>query len=167
MAGAMSKRDNQNQNIGFVQHQLGSNQISWFMIENLNKLTSYRPHLNIVLFYEELQALSVVTKFPMMELAWANNLDGDLIALDISTALRIREMNYKSKLFYYPQQLDWVVKPGHIELYERIYNNDEIEIIAPNKTYGKIIERVWKKPVETIRNFDYEQFATFISERCR
>lgn len=137
------------------------------MIENLNKLTSYRPHLNIVLFYEELQALSVVTKFPMMELAWANNLDGDLIALDISTALRIREMNYKSKLFYYPQQLDWVVKPGHIELYERIYNNDEIEIIAPNKTYGKIIERVWKKPVATIRNFDYEQFATFISERCR
>lgn len=152
--------------LSIITESLDLSQKSVLFIHNINKVIKSRPDFRLSLYYQELQSVTAAVHIPCMHLIEAWGANNTMLAIDIGAAMALNKINAGGKLFYYPQQLDWIQQPKNANFYMDIYQNDSIELIARSESYYNVLSKVWKKPACIIRDFNHDDIISFIEENC-
>ena len=130
----------------------GSSQISFFVINELNKLCKSHPEIDAIVFYENAHRNCMPTNFATMQMSEAWGHDGPVIATSFSTAHKLA--NFPSeKRFFYVWDLEWIRGGNNIQQYESylpIYADKSLELIARSDSHKKAIENAFNRRVNHV-----------------
>ena len=142
-------------NFSVLVNNLGSSQLSFFIIKEINALPALRPEIDGIVFYENLSSACLPVNFATMNMSecWCHS--GPIVATSFSTAKTLSEFPSEKKMFYV-WDLEWMRLDNftHKELSE-IYNNDSIELISRSSRHNSLIQKCWKAPSFIMDDFNY------------
>jgi len=152
--------------INFLVQHTGSSQLSFFLINELNKMGKTNPEIDAIVYCENKHRNCVPANFAVMDLsdAWVNK--GPVIATTLSTARKMISFPSERKLFYV-WDIEWI-RNNHMntlryEEYENVYGDNSIELIARSESHKKIIENTFNRSVSHIvSDFDVSEILEIL-----
>lgn len=129
----------------------GASQLSYCVINGLNKLCLTNPEIDCVVFYENQHKNCLPANFSIMQIFECWGSSEPIIATTISTAKKLLHFPCRKKLFYV-WDLEWIREPNtkKYEDYSDVYANKSIELIARSESHKEIIENAFNRPVKYI-----------------
>ena len=132
-------------------NNLGSSQLSFFVIKQINELPELRPEIDGIVFCENLSSTCLPTNFSVMNIceSWFNS--GPVIATSFSTAEKMSRFASGKKSLYV-WDLEWIRNEKNIpyERYKRVYTDESLEIIARSEHHKKAIENAFNIKVNHV-----------------
>ena len=139
-------------NLGFLTKNLGSGQLGFFLIKNINDyLDQDRTH-DITVFTEEHPMSCSTPSFPVMQSVEAWGQRGVMISTDLSTTCKLIKFPSASKKFFYVWDLEFLrgFAPINYDLIKKVYLNKDIDLIARCEHHAKVIENNFNRKVTKI-----------------
>lgn len=100
------------------------------------------------MFFEDFEPIKKHPEFACMFINEAYGFDGQLIATNISTALKLCRLPSVLPKIYYIRQLEWPNMPQkQYESLKQIYDS-KLRFITNNREYARVIKNVFNKDVE-------------------
>lgn len=147
--------------IGIILPHLGSSQLSYFVINQINTHVSQSNKFDFVIFYEDLSPVCIRPLCATMNMneIWA--FDGLLISTNITNALAsLKTVNMAKKVFY-AFDLEWMRNSRH-DIFNnmKVFQDENMGLIARSNYHAKSIEKYsGRKPDVIIPNFHMETIA--------
>jgi hypothetical protein len=150
------------QQLNILVNYLGPDQFTYSLTRSLSTRQS---NLDVIIFYENITRFLIPPIFPMFQIfeAWAQH--GITISTDINTTLKLIEFPGPSKKFFYVWDVEWLRGQQRIfDIYNKVYNNKDIKIIARCENHAKLIENNFNNKVAGIvPEFDIKTLQKVIS----
>ena len=151
-------------NFSILVENSGASQLSFFVIEGLNKLTETRPEIDAILFYENQHKNCIPANFATMQMSEAWGQSGPIIATSASTAKKLTSFPSKEK-FFYVWDLDWVRNLQRYEKLSEIYTDKSLTLIARSYSHKKAIENAFNREVSHIvSDFNINEILSILEE---
>lgn len=148
---------------GIVVDSLGRSQMAYELTRELNRINRLPSYWDIIVFYHTYDKMIKKPNFAMMMEQELWGFDAPVLATDLATADRLIKSPCPTKKFLYVWDLEWTLKNYDVDLLASVYMNKNIELVARSVEHAKIITNCWRKPVEIIEGFNYEQLAKLLS----
>ena len=143
----------------------GANQISFCLINQINRLFEIDSSVDVIVFYENRHKNCLPANFATMEISQAFNHKGPIIATTLSTARKLTELPSEKK-FFYVWDLSWVRNSRGVQQYEAykdVYLNKSLELIARSESHKKAIESCFNREVKhVISDFKIEDILEIL-----
>lgn len=148
--------------VGVLVKHLGPSQLSYYFINNSNKLLDARPELDIISFYENPNPPCITTKFATMQIFEAWNYDGIQIATTLSTADKLIKFPVAKRKIFYVWDLEWIRNiQKDFDKFSSIYSNPGLELVARSYEHKSLIESCWNVGVKkVVENFNMEELIS-------
>ena len=163
----MSETTTSSRKISFLLPHTGSSQLSFFLINEINKMSQTHPEIDAIIYCENKHKNCIPANFAVMDMsdAWAN--DGPVIATTLSTAQKMLSFPSRKKIFYI-WDIEWIrnspVKTLEYEEYSNVYTNKSLELIARSEAHKKIIENAFNRKVShVVSDFDMSQILEVLT----
>jgi hypothetical protein len=137
-------------NTGFLVNNLGSNQLAYYLIRNINQYLDRENPTDIIIFYEQLTRPCFIPNCAVMYTQEAWSYDGVVIATNLSTAEKLLRFPSPKKKYFYVWDLEWLRHSGKFSDYKKLYRNPELKLIARSVQHAHIIEQCWNTSVAAI-----------------
>jgi hypothetical protein len=138
-------------NFSVLVNNLGSSQLSFFLIKEINDLPELRPGIDGIVFYENLSSACLPTNFATMNISECWSHSGTTVATSLSTAKKLSSFPSQKKLFYV-WDLEWI-RNNNTKSYEEyiaVYTDESIELIARSKSHKEAIENAFNRNVNHV-----------------
>jgi len=148
----MSETTTNLKNFSVLVPNTGANQISFCLINQVNRLFYIHPEIDVMVFYENMHKNCIPANFSTMEISHAFNHKGPMIATTLSTAKKLISFAAEKK-FFYVWDLSWIRNSrevSHYEQYESIYTNTSLELIARSESHKRAIENCFNRQVNHV-----------------
>jgi len=148
----MSETTKNLKNFSVLVPNTGANQISFCLINQINKLFESNPEIDVMVFYENIHKNCIPANFAAMEISHAFNHKGPMIATTLSTAQKLISFASEKK-FFYVWDLSWIrnsMQVSNYESYNSIYTNTSLELIARSESHKKAIENCFNRKVNHV-----------------
>lgn len=134
------------------------------LITNLNELLNIDYKYCPIVFYQTLQRTKVFPRFCQLQLQSVWDFEHTLISTNILTTQVLNNCSRAKRKLFYVKELEWLSLPelNYAQLVD-IYQNPEIDLIANNEKDFDILTKLWKKPINTINNYNYKQLKETIN----
>tara|TARA_R110000824_G_scaffold192331_1_gene374402 strand:- start:1115 stop:1573 length:459 start_codon:yes stop_codon:yes gene_type:complete len=143
--------------IGALVNNLGSSQLSYYIINNFNKVAG-KGKVDPIVYCENVEKDCLFAKFPTMQLAEAWGQEGTMIATSLSTAKNLVSYPSPQKRLYYVWDLEWLRMPYDYNPLLELFSSDSIEIITRCENHARVVENTFNRKVNFIvDNFNIEQ----------
>ena len=114
---------------------------------------SYQQYLVFNSFCENVNQYSI----PVLHLSHAKFFYGDLIVFDFISLIMASKFPNIKNLYYYATNIPWNESTrSRYTDWEKIFNLNQVQIIAANQPLYDIYDIAWKKPTGISENFSYE-----------
>ena len=161
----MSETTKNLKNFSVLVPNTGANQISFCLINQVNRLFDIRPEIDVMVFYENIHKNCIPANFSAMEISHAFNHKGPMIATTVSTAEKLISFPSEKK-FFYVWDLSWVRNSRQLseyEKYKKVYCDESLELIARSKSHKKAIENCFNRKVKhVISDFRIEEILEIL-----
>lgn len=135
---------------GILVKDLGQSELNWRLISNANYLID-NHQVDIIFFYEDLQPVCVFPRGATMQIVEAYDFKYPLIATNFTTAQKLCEFPRQNKSYYYLWDLEWMRYPNNsFEMFNKVYGNPNLELIARSTHHKFLLENLWNRPVNKI-----------------
>ena len=138
-------------NFSVLVNNLGSSQLSFFIIKEINALPALRPEIDGIVFYENLSSACLPVNFATMNMSecWCHS--GPIVATSFSTAKTLSEFPSEKKMFYV-WDLEWMRSNNkkQYEEYRDVYTNESMELIARSTSHKEAIENAFNRTVNYV-----------------
>ena len=138
----------QHNSIGFIIPTLGPQHIP--LINDVNHLH------NVRFFVSDLNTQPTRVRVPILQEKEMYEYDGVLVATNLRAANKMLKSTHHGKQYLYVLSLEWMAPGFDYAQLQRIYQHDNIELIAKNAAEYDVITRLWKQPKFTIESFNEE-----------
>ena len=148
----MSETTKNLKNFSVLVPNTGANQISFCLINQLNKLFEIDASIDVIVFYENRHKNCLPANFSTMEISQAWSHKGPMIATTISTAQNLAAFPSEKK-FFYVWDLSWIRNSRQVsnyESYKSIYTDMSLEIIARSESHKRAIENCFNREVKHV-----------------
>jgi hypothetical protein len=133
------------------------------LLSNFNHIIKEHGEISPTIFYQKLGSCQIPSMCPKMHYVRAWNYTGVLISTDIATTTILDKCIRSPRKLFYVHDLEWLyLKSPLFSHLNTIYNNPEIDLIARSQSHYDILQRVWKKPIGIIDNFNKEDILKII-----
>jgi len=150
--------------IGFLVDKLDMSDSSICLANFTNKYLDNNPNKSLPVFRLETTYIPYVCRFSVNEAKQAWAFRGSLLATNLKCANILLDLKIPKKKYFYVWDLEWLYRTDMtFEQYSRIYQNDNLELIARSQEHATIIENCWKKPIDIIKDFDYDRTSSIIA----
>jgi hypothetical protein len=153
-------------NIGFYLLDVNqSDPLHSNIINGINQLCDMRPYDNIALFNNNFNMIDLNQKYYTLSINHAKYFNGLLFLFDTENALLTRTFPCPKKQILYMTKPDWSANYGMpFTLWNNIYMDNRFEFIAGSQEIADLLDICWKKPLETVNNFNYEEINNVIQK---
>jgi hypothetical protein len=154
---------------GFIVNTLFHNQLTYYLIKNLNEYISSQvcAEIDPILFYEDMKPSSITPLCSTMHVAECWTYNAPVIATTLSGANKLINIPGPTKKFYYPYNLEWI-RPQipQYEAYAKVFCDPQLHIIARNEDHKLVIENCFNIKVAGIVNdFDIKELIGIIYDK--
>lgn len=150
-----------NKDLGFILLKLQNSITHNNLLKNIHEFIVNRPHSQIVLFNSYCDILDN-NMVPILHLSQAKFFYGNMVTMDLSSLyLSTRFINLE-KVFFYATYIPWMEHYKPFAFWKKLFDTNNIEIIAHNKEIADIFEIVWKKPICISEEFTYEKLQNIL-----
>lgn len=152
---------NEHMDLGLISYNMPNSSLTIKYLELLRQLTKNRPFNQYVIFnsYNEiLDTLSV----PILHVSQAKFFYGDIIVCDMSSLLLAIECVNARNVYYYCDQIPWEENIREYSYWQKIFTSSSLKVIAKDQKIYDIFELLWKKPIATIKDLNYESINNII-----
>lgn len=148
--------------LGIALKNLGPSQVTFYCVKAMNALIE--NNMPVWLFYDELYppCLNYLCPTSCLYEAWS------FPGVFISTSFKVAEKSLKfpgpTKKYFYVYDLEWIYQTEkEFNKLKNVFNNPELELIAPSEEYKNVIERIWgTKETKVISNFNIESLIDLV-----
>ena len=163
----IEEKDNM-KNFSVLVPNLGSSQLSFFVITQINKMFEEKPDKDAIVFYENMSSSCMPVNFAVMDISECWSHAGPVIATSFSTAEKLRCFPSERKLFYV-WDLEWIrntpAQSVQYENFKDVYTNKSLKLIARSQSHKKLIENCFNRDVDyTVENFNMQQITRIVNE---
>jgi len=139
-------------NIGIVVPHLGSSQISFYAIKEVNRLVNEKFADDLTLFFEHLTPSIIPPKCAVMCVNEIMSFGGVLITTTLDTTLMALARNTRkdNRIIFYVWDLEWT-RPNHgdylanYDIFQRVH-----KLVARSTNHAKAIENYTNRKVDSI-----------------
>lgn len=150
--------------LAFLVQDLGSTQLAYRLISQINKSTKERDNLDIVVFYENLVKPCIAPGFMITNIADCWSFNGAIVSTSLSTAHKLLNVPSARRKFFYSYDLEWIrYKDKSYEDMARIYCNKNLKLIARSKSHKDMLSMCWNRDVNVIHDFNIEEFLKLVN----
>ena len=147
-------------NIGIVVPHLGSSQIAFYAIKEINKLAAEGYEHDLTLFFEQLLPQLMQPQCASMCINELMSFKGTLITttIDNTTMSLARNTRTNNRIIFYVWDLEWMRPGKNIYLYNYNAFKNVNKIIARSKNHALAIENYCNRTVDNIlEEFDIKE----------
>jgi len=151
--------------VNFLVEHLGSSQLSYYLINMINKLALERNDLDIIVFFNTMQKTPLQPRFAMMQMAEAWGQTGYTIATSFGTAKRMLTFPSVDKRIYYVWDLPWLREPRQVyREYANVLCNPKIDIVARSPAHAASLYNFTNQDTEIpiMEDFDVAKLVEVI-----
>ena len=145
--------------LGIAVSSFGASQLSYLIINNVNKYLQTEYKTDIIGFYENLTKYSLDPQFSCMQGVEMWGYTGNVIATNLSSAQDIIKIPSIKKKFFYVWDLEWVdiIDKDYLKL-RQIYRHPKLKIITRCQDYADILNDMWGIKISSIiEDFDIKK----------
>ncbi len=144
--------------VGILTNKVSPNQRGVLMAHNLSSAQK-----DYIVFHQDWDLIPVDQKYCMLQINEAFNFSGILIADSIDTATKLANCVCAKAKYFYIWDLEWSYLLNlDFRSAQKLYQNDNIELIARSERHYNILQNVWKKPVGIVEDWNLEQLEQII-----
>jgi hypothetical protein len=149
--------------VGIVIKSLYSSQLAYYLIKAINEFYSKNYNINFIIFVRDLVIPCVDPNCSVMRWEELWGFDGHVITTDIESTMRVMITPGPKSVTHYVYDLDWTDGVHkHIDL-SGVYQNPDINLVARNEEYAKIIGRLWNRNnVEVLGDFKLDELLKLV-----
>lgn len=153
-------------NFGFLVDSLGQTQLSYYLVENLNKWISNKNDATI--FFENVGLPVVFPRFAQMNVAEMSSFRGALVATNISTARKLMFAASSSHLYFYVWDLEFLRGRQRDYMYHlEVFQSPRLKIICRNEDHKIAVENAFNvKVLGCVENFAMDQFQKLLANEA-
>ena len=150
---------------GIMLNKVDNSQIGYYATKSLNYIAEKQVNVDIVMFVKEHAVHPVIPLFATMSETDIWGYDAPIIATDLSSAKTLINSSGPTKKYLYVWDLEWLRLPeyNHEEL-SKIYNNNNIELIARSDRHYMLIKECWKEPAFVMPDFSPNSLMGIIND---
>ena len=142
--------------VGVLVPHLYDTQLAFNVLAELNDLVLRSPMNDASVFFEDLTPYIIKPLFGVYNAAEIFHFDGDLIATTLQTAASMLTTLKPKRKFFYVWSLEWLeAEKNYIKNIE-IYQNPDLELIAPSDDYAKEIKNYCGILPRVVKNLEIE-----------
>ena len=150
-------------NIGIVVPHLGSSQISFYAIKEINKLVQQNYPDDLVLFFEQIINPVIQPQCATMCINELMSFKGILITTTIDNTIMsiARNTRKNNRIIFFVWDLEWTRPNKNIYLYNYRAFNESDKIVARSENHARAIENYCNRPVgRIVEEFNIEEIVT-------
>jgi len=153
-------------NIGFLVDSLGQSQLSYYLVENLNKWIGNQKDATI--FFENVGLPISFPKFAQMNIVEMASFKGPLVATNISTARKLMFAATSPHLYFYVWDLEFLRGRQRDYMYHlEVFMNPRLKIICRNEDHKIAVENAFNiKVLGCVENFAMDQFQKLLANEA-
>ena len=151
--------------LGIILEDTSANQLSYYVIRNLNLAANNNRDKDFVVFFENATPNVIQPTFAIMNSSEIWNFDGVLISTTASNTLLSINAIAPEKKFFYVWDLEWARPHGkRFDYMIEAYNNPEISLIARSDDHAKAIHNYCNRDVcGIVPNFNMDQLMEIVT----
>ena len=150
--------------IGALVKNLGSSQLSYYLINNFNKVAG-KGNVDPTVYCENVEKDCMFARFPTMQIAEAWGQEGIMIATSLSTAKKMASYPSANTKIYYVWDLEWLRMPHNYNPVLDLFSNNKIKIISRCNNHSAVIENSFNRKVDHIlENFHIDTILKICEE---
>ena len=150
---------------GILVKRIDSSQLGFNITNTINHISNNMVNVDITVFAQEPSAPPMTPLFATMAETEAWGFDGPIISTSLETASTLINVTGPTKKYFYLWDLEWMRLEDftHKKL-SKIYNNENIELIARSKRHIDIIGKCWKYPLHMMSDFNHKDLMRIIKD---
>lgn len=129
------------------------------MAQELNKLNTAAPDINLTVYYCEPGPIPIEAKFPMMDLVHGYGTKAVLISTDLATTYAMNNFLCPKDRFFYVWDLEYIYQPYSFSILSELFKN---KLLARNKFRYDVLKSTWSTPHLIIEDFNHEQLIKLL-----
>ena len=139
---------------GIMLKKVDNSQLGYYATKSANWIAEKVTNVDVVMFVKELAVHPVMPLFATMSETDIWGYDAPVIATDLASAKTLLSASGPTEKLFYVWDLEWLRLPdyNHEEL-SKIYNNDDIKLIARSDRHYMLIKECWKEPEFVMPDF--------------
>lgn len=147
--------------LGLISYDLSNSSSTVQYLELLRQLTQHRPFNQYVVFNSYSEVVDTLC-VPILHVSQAKFFYGDILVCDMPSLLLAIECVNTSNIYYYCNHIPWEQNIRDYSYWQKIFTNNSLNIIAKDQKIYDIFELLWKKPIATIKDLNYESINNII-----
>lgn len=137
------------------------------IVSTINTIVENNPYDNIILFNNDYNRIDENKKFPIIALNQAKYFRGVLVCFDIKSLAVTKSFPSPKRQIVYLQDMHWMSKEAIPAMFwKTMLENENLDILAKNKTINDICEICWKKPIGIMETINDKELYNVISSVC-
>jgi len=141
--------------LGILCVKLENTTTSDLILRTAKSLIDNNPYSQICIFNSYSEVIDNHS-VPILHISQAKFFKGNLIVFDIPSLILSKNFINLSKRFYYAHELPWTKYSQNFKYWSKIFECEDLEIIAKNQQLYDIYDICWKKPIGISEDFSYE-----------
>lgn len=147
--------------LGLISYDLSNSSSTVQYLELLRQLTQHRPFNQYVVFNSYSEVVDTLC-VPILHVSQAKFFYGDILVCDMPSLLLAIECVNTRNIYYYCNYIPWEQNIRDYSYWQKIFTNNSLNIIAKDQKIYDIFELLWKKPIATIKDLNYESINNII-----
>lgn len=147
--------------LGILCIRLENTTTSDLILKTAKSLIDNNPYAQICVFnsYSEVVDNHSV---PVLHISQAKFFKGNLMVFDMPSLILSKNFINLSKRFYYAHELPWTKHTQSFKYWSKIFDSEDLNIIAKNQHLYDIYDICWKKPIGISEDFSYETIKSLV-----
>lgn len=150
--------------IGFILLNIDNSPIYNTIFNTIDRFIKNHPY-NEFLVFSSVCNKSDTMNVPVLHLSHSKFFNGMLITIDIPSLIITKKFTNYDKKYFYAFDTPWISmnKTPYLQ-WRNLLADQNLEIIASNKTIFDIYTICWKKPIGISEGFTYEELRSIIEK---
>jgi len=147
--------------LGIIDIVLSNDKESMDIINFAKEYYAKNPYSHVCIFnsFSQLVTSSAV---PILHLSQAKFFYGSIIATDIDSLEMCIDFPNVNKIIFFAQSIPWANELSEYSRWNKLFESDNLEILAQNQYIYDILDICWKTPIGISERLDYESVSKII-----
>lgn len=147
--------------LAFILLELNNNKEHDLLLGEIATLAKHNPYKQICVFNAYSEKIDN-KNVPILPLSHAKFFNGDIMVFDTLSLMLIQHFPNIQKKYYYTHTTEWTITHNNYSVWESLFNQPNLHIIAQNNTTYDIYNLCWQKPIAIMQSFSYQELKNVL-----
>lgn len=147
--------------LAFILLELNNNKEHDIFLDEVAALVKNNPYRQICIFNAYSEKIDN-KNVPLLPLSHAKFFNGNIMVFDTLSLMLIRYFPNILNKYYYTQSTEWVTTHNNYSIWQSLFTQSNLQIIAQNSTIYDSYSLCWQKPIAIMSSFSHKELENVL-----